>query len=331
MDIDAFVGAHGEEWRRLEFLVERRSRLTGPEIDELVDLYQRAATHLSTVQSSVPDPALVGRLSSLVARARSAVTAAHTPAWRDAARFFVVTFPATAYRVRWWWLATALGSCAVAAAVGLWVTFNATARTAFAPPEQIRQLVEHDFEDYYSENPAASFAFEVWTNNVWVAAISLAFGILLGLPTLYVLFANALNVGLSGGFMFAYGKGDVFFGLIIPHGLLELTAVFLAAAAGVRLGWTVIDPGRRSRAFALAREGRVTAGIAVGLIPVLAISGAIEAAVTPSGLPTWARVGVGIAAETIFLGYVLVLGRRAVRAGETGDVSHGPDTAPATG
>lgn len=330
MDVDAFVAAHRADWSRLEALVDRRSRLSGAEVDELVELYQRAATHLSVVRSSVPDPALVGRLSSLVARARSAVTGAHAPAWRDAARFLAVAFPAGAYRVRWWWLGSALGSCAIAAVFGIWVALNSEARTAFLPPDEIRQLVVHDFENYYSEFPAASFALEVWTNNVWVAAISLTFGILLGIPTLYVLFMNALNLGVSGGFMFAYSKGAVFFGLIVPHGLLELTAVFLAAAAGLRLGWTVIDPGHRSRGHALAREGRAAVGIAIGLVPVLAISGAIEAVVTPSGLPTWARAGVGIVAEVLFLAYVVVLGRRAVRAGETGDVPDGPDTAPTT-
>ena len=67
--------------------------------------------------------------------------------------------------------------------------------------------------------------------------------VLLGIPIPYILWQNAANVGVTGGLMVAYGKGDVFFGLITPHGLLELTAVFLAAAAGMRLGWTVVAPG----------------------------------------------------------------------------------------
>ena len=74
MDIDAYVAAHRGEWQRLEQLLHRsgglRSRRTGAEVDELVTLYQRVATHLSVVRSASPDPALVGRLSSLVARAR---------------------------------------------------------------------------------------------------------------------------------------------------------------------------------------------------------------------------------------------------------------------
>ena len=52
MDVDAFVLAHRPTWDRLEQLVKRRRRLTGAEVDELVDLYQRVSTHLSMVRSA---------------------------------------------------------------------------------------------------------------------------------------------------------------------------------------------------------------------------------------------------------------------------------------
>ena len=73
MDLDAFVAEHEAEWRRLE-LLSRRRRLSAREADELVVLYQRAATHLSAVRSRMPDPSLVARLSRLVLTARAAVT-----------------------------------------------------------------------------------------------------------------------------------------------------------------------------------------------------------------------------------------------------------------
>lgn len=63
MDLDVFVSAHRAEWDRLDALLGRRRRLTGAEADELVTLYQRAATHLSVIQSAAPDPQLTGRLS----------------------------------------------------------------------------------------------------------------------------------------------------------------------------------------------------------------------------------------------------------------------------
>ncbi len=318
MDVDAYAAAHGAEWRRLELLLQR-SRLSGPEADELVALYQRVATHLSVIRSSSPDPALVGRLSTLVARARSAVTGAHNPAWRDAARFFTVGFPAAVYGSRYWSAGAAVASLALAWLIAAWVAGNPEVQGAIAAPEEIRRLVEQDFEAYYSSAPAGSFAARVWTNNAWIAAVCLVSGILV-VPVVYVLWANVLNLGVAAGLMASAGRLDLFFGLITPHGLLELTAVFVAAGAGLRLGWAVIDPGPLPRAQAVAARGRATVGMALGLTVVLLVSGVIEAFVTPSGLPTWARVGIGVLAELAFLGYVAGLGRRAVRAGETGDV-----------
>jgi uncharacterized membrane protein SpoIIM required for sporulation len=323
VDIDAYVAAHRREWDRLDELVRRRGGLTGAEVDELVERYQRVATHLSVVRSSLPDPALVGRLSSLVARARSVVAGAHTPAWKELARFFIVGFPAAVYRARWWWVPTAIICCLAATVVGWWVATTPEVQATIAAPAQVRELTREggQFESYYSSNPAASFAFQVWTNNAWVAALSLVTGVLLGIPVVLILFRNVLNVGVSGGLMAAAGRLDVFFGLIAPHGMLELTAVFIAAGTGLRLGWAVIDPGPSARGDALAREGRAAVGMALGLGVVLLVSGVIEAFVTPSGLPTWVRIGIGLAAEILFLTYVFVLGRRAVSAGETGDVT----------
>ena len=94
----------------------------------------------------------------------------------------------------------------------------------------------------------------------------------------------------------------------------------MAAGTGLRLGWTVIDPGPLSRRAALAQQGRAAIGLAIGLAMVLFVSGVIEGFVSPSGLPTWARIAIGVLAEAAFLTYVYVLGGRAARAGDTGDV-----------
>ncbi|MFC7386823.1 stage II sporulation protein M [Sphaerisporangium rhizosphaerae] len=329
MDIDAFVSVHKPTWDRLETLVRHRGSLTGPEVDELVDLYQRVATHLSIVRSG-SDQLLVGRLSALVARARSAVTGAHTPAWREFIRFFTVSFPVVAYRARWWWAGSAAVFLAVSVVLGVWVARNADVQAAIAGPEQIKQLVEHDFADYYSEHPAGAFAGQVWINNAWVSMQVIAMSVLLGIPIPYILWQNAANVGISAGLMASRDRLDIFFGLITPHGLLELTAVFLAAAVGMRLGWTAIDPGPRKRAEALAEQGRAVVSVALGLVVVLLVSGLIEALVTPSPLPTWARIGIGVLAEAAFLAYVVYFGRRALHAGESGDLERTPDVAPST-
>lgn len=273
----------------------------------------------------------MARLSGQVARARSAVTGAPVPGWRAVARFATVSFPGMAYRARWWWLGAAAGSVLVAVLLGWWVARSPLVQASLLPQSAVRGLVNHQFRGYYSQYAASSFAAKVWTNNVWAAALALVFGVLLGVPTLVILFENAVNVGIEGGLMIANGKAAEFFTLILPHGMLELSAVFLAAGAGLRLGWCVIDPGPRPRRQALAEEGRASVTIALGLIVVLLVSGAIEAFVTPSPLPSWARITIGAVAEVAFLAYVLAAGRRAVRAGQSADLLEAPDTVPVSG
>ncbi|MGW8558058.1 stage II sporulation protein M [Streptomyces tubercidicus] len=322
MDLDVFVTAHSAEWDRLETLLGRKRRLTGAEADELVALYQRTTTHLSLLLSSAPDPTLTTRLTSLVARARSTVTGARKASWRDTARFFTTAFPAAVYRLRHWWIPTAILSTVVAALIGWWIAAHPEVQAAIGAPADLRAMTRPggQYETYYSSHPAASFAAQVWTNNAQAVALCLVLGAFAGLPVLWILFQNMLNLGAGIGLMSSAGRLDTFLGLILPHGLLELTAVFVAAGIGLRLGWTLIDPGPRTRRTALAEEGRSALGVSIGLAAVLFISGALEGFVTPSGLPTWARIGIGTAAELAFLLYVYVLGGRAVRAGATGDV-----------
>jgi uncharacterized membrane protein SpoIIM required for sporulation len=329
VDVDAFTAAHQVEWDRLSLLIRRRRHMTGDDADELVRLYQRASTQLSQLRGSAgADPARVARLATLVARARSAVTGTQASSWAMVARFALRDFPAAIYRARWWWLGAAAGSILIAVATAWWIARSPSVQGALLPPAEAKALVQQQFQGYYSASPASAFAAKVWTNNVWVAAQALIYGILLGIPTLLVLLENAINLGVDGGFLFAHGKGVLFFSLILPHGMLELSAVFLAAAAGLRLGWTVIDPGSRPRGQALAEEGRAMITITLGLIVVLGVSGLIEAFVTPSPLPTWARISIGAVAVTAFVSYALILGRRAVLAGQTGDIQEAPELVP---
>jgi uncharacterized membrane protein SpoIIM required for sporulation len=331
VDVDAFVAAHQAEWARLDNLVRRRRRLSGTEVDELMASYQRAATHLSILRTAGHDPALVGRLSVTVARARAAAVAgAHSSGWRSVGRFFAVSFPLSAYRNRWWWLGTAAGSLVLAALVGWWLARTPAVLTSLGTtPQQQSQYVYHEFRQYYSQYNGQSFGSEVWTHNSLLAAEMLISGIFLGIPTLLLLLDNALDLGVAGELMVTHGRGTEFFALILPHGMLELSSVFLAAATGLRLGWTIIDPGPRPRAQALAEEGRAGITIALGLVATLLVSGSIEAFVTPSSLPTWARILVGGCVEALFLCYVLVVGKRAARSGWSADMEDAPDVLPA--
>nr|WP_246253461.1 stage II sporulation protein M [Isoptericola chiayiensis] len=295
----------------------RRRRLDGAEADEIVRLYQAVATHLSTVRSAAPDPATVSRLSDLLGRARTRISGAHEPAWSDVVRFAVVSVPAALYRIRWWTVWVTVAFLAVALLAGFRVALDPDALASMGTPAEQEQYVSEAFASYY--DPQLSFAAMVWTNNAWICAQLVAFGVT-GLWPVYVLLLNAVNVGAAGGLMAEHGELGLFLQLIAPHGLLELTCIFVAGAAGLRLFWAWVAPGPRRRAVALAAEGRALVTVAVGLTGALALSGLVEGFVTGSGLAWWLKIAIGAVALGAFLAYALVLGRRAVRAGETGDL-----------
>ncbi|RNL61149.1 stage II sporulation protein M [Nocardioides marmoriginsengisoli] len=318
MDLDAYVIAHRHEWERLEVLTRSR-RLTGAEGDELVDRYQQVATHLSVVRTSAPDPQLVAYLSAILSRARNRSVGTRVTSWRNVVRYFTEVFPAALYRLRWWWLGTMAANVVVIAVMMLWLLEHPNAEQTLMSREAVDSLVNHDFADYYSNYAASEFALQVWINNAWVAALCLALGVL-GVPVIYLLFTNIANVAVIGAIMTRHDHAMEFWGLLLPHGLLELTAVFVAAGVGLKLFWSWIEPGAQTRTQALAQNGRTAATVALGLVVVLMISGAIEGFVTPSGLPTWARLAIGIAAEVVFFTYVFTLGRNAYARGQTGDI-----------
>ncbi len=319
MESDRVMRERADSWRRLDRLARRRN-LSGAQADELVELYLAAGADLTRLRSVGADPATAARLSGVLARTRTVLTGTRTPAWRTVTGFLLVGFPVTVYRAGRWALWSAAGSLALAALIAVWVRRDPEVMGSLGTPAELHQLAYADFQGYYSTDSAAAFGASVWTNNAFLAAQCLVVGVLL-VPVVLILAANAANLGVSAAVLSSFDRLGLFFGLITPHGMLELTAVFIAAGAGMRLGWSWIDPGPLSCGQSLARTGRATVRAALGLTLVLAVSGFLESVVTPSPLPTWARVGLGSLVELAFLAYVVVLGRRGLAAGADGDLA----------
>jgi uncharacterized membrane protein SpoIIM required for sporulation len=330
MDIDRFLASHGPSWARLGDLTKRAggggNRLSADELDELICLYQRTSAHLSYAQTNFSDPGLVARLSQLVAGAGAVIYGSRPRTWRSFGQFFTTTLPAALWRLRGAVLISALLTFGPALAVGAWLANSPRAIDATAPAAVREAYVNEDFASYYSSQPAAAFATEVYTNNVRVAATAFAGGILACVPTMYLLVTNGASLGQAAGLFTAAGQWTKFWGLILPHGLIELTSVVIAGAAGLRLGWAVIDPGDRTRAAAVADEGRRAVVIVLGTVLTLLVAGLIEGFVTGSGLPTGLRVALGVAVEVTFLAYAVILGRSAAARGYTGALGEGEKT-----
>ncbi|GAA2516087.1 stage II sporulation protein M [Rarobacter incanus] len=316
MDLDAFIAVRKPRWERLDVLAKSR-RLTGRESDELVSLYQQVATDLSVVRSRAADPGTITQLSERLLRARARIAGSRSATWSDVSRFFAVSLPAAMYRVRWWTLAVTVGVSAIAVIVAIWVANTPEGLASIGSAQERENYVYNQFASYYE--PGFGFASKVWTNNAWIATQCVAFGIT-GLWPIWALFQNAVNIGAVAGLMAAYGELGTFFSLITPHGLLELGSVFMAGGAGLKLFWTIVDPGPRPRSLALAQEGRSLFTVAIGLSCTLLLSGIVEGFVTGTALPTWAKIVIGSAVFGAVVAYIAIFGRRAIKRGETGDL-----------
>jgi uncharacterized membrane protein SpoIIM required for sporulation len=318
MDIDALSAARRERWARLAELSTGRT-FTGAEADEMTRLFQQTAGDLAAVQSSAPEPGLISRLSILLAGARIWMTGSHAPSLSDLTRIVTRELPAALYRVRWWAVGISVGFLCLALVTAVHTLGSPGALELVGTAQERAAIAQQEFENYYSTYDGGSFAAQVWTNNWLIAAVCIAAGIS-GFFPVWIVYQNAVSVGVLAAIMAEHGLLDLFFQLISPHGLLELSAVLVSASVGLRLFWTMLVPGARTRVRALAQEGRAAITIGLALIVVLLASGLIEAFVTPSGFPWAVKDAFGIIVAAAFWLYIFVVGRAATAEGATGDV-----------
>lgn len=324
-NLDSYVLANTPQWERLEELVKkasnRGSRLESEELDEMLALYQRTSSHLSHVRSTYGDPLVMARLTRVVASARAVIYGAQPRAGGALRGFFLDTFPAAVWNARKAIFISALAFFIPAIASGVWIANSPSAIDALITPALREAYIETEFEAYYSSAPAAEFSTQVLINNIRVSFLAFVAGIAWAIPTTFLLAFNGALVGQAAGLFHDAGEAGRFWGLILPHGLLEITAIIVAGGAGMKMGWALVVPGDRSRSQALTEEAQRAASIIIGLVIVFIIAGLIEGFVTPSPLDTWARVSIGVAAFSAFWAYVLGLGPTAASKGHTGAIT----------
>jgi len=315
MDIDAFVVRNQGAWSRLGALTAQARKprtLSAEQLDELVGLYQRVGAHLADARVTYAgDQALVGRLTLLVTDAHSVLYSQRDVELQRSLRSFATsTFPAAVYRIRWFIVASTALTAIPWAVFNVWLAVSPRAVSASGPATLRDAYIHGDFENYYRSGSASSFANQVFWNNVRVAILAFAAGILLCVVTAILLAYNGANVGIAGGLFTNVGEWQKFWGLILPHGLLELSAVIVAGGAGLRIGWTVIDPGDRTRLSALAEEGRRAGTVVMGLVVAFLCAAMIEGFVTGQPWPTSMRLAIGVLAFTAFWGWTIAFGVR---------------------
>jgi len=144
----------------------------------------------------------------------------------------------------------------------------------------------------------------IFTNNIKAGFFAFALGITFGIGTLWALLYNGFMLGSLGALLAQKGAALRFWSLILPHGILELSAIFICGAAGLIIGYSLINPGVYSRRDSIAIRGKIGIRLVCGTLPIFIIAGLIEGFLTPSTLPAYAKFLVAAATLLILACYL---------------------------
>jgi uncharacterized membrane protein SpoIIM required for sporulation len=315
VDIDTFIAKYRPDWERLERATRSEAalaRLPGPELDGIVALYLRVSGHLAEAQGRYGDPQLVGYLTSVVSRAHGAIYGGRSRSVPELASALTVRYRKAVRRTApFVWVSAALFLGVLFLALA-WVATSPEARAGILPPgaeEAVRNVAGERAD--FGIGPAA-LSTAIFLNNIQVAFLGFALGLALGVGTVWVLLLNAVNIGVIAGAYHAFGQAGTFWALVLPHGLLELTAIFIACGAGLRMGWSVIAPGDRPRRRAVAEEAREAVLVVAGVIPAFVLAGLIEGFLTFSAVPTPIQLLTGVVVWVAYVSFLLWPARRPI-------------------
>jgi uncharacterized membrane protein SpoIIM required for sporulation len=316
MTLDRFQRERGDGWRSLEDALARAGgrpeRLGAAGVLELGGLYRAAAADLALARRLFPGDPLTARLEALVVRARQVVYA-------DVGRRRSVA----AFVTRGYWRLVADRRLALAVAGALlvggavfafvWGVLDPDAAAGLVPGAFIDGADPPRGDRGLSASESAAFSSEIFTNNIQVTFLSFAAGLLFAVGGAYLLVYNGLILGAVLGVAAANDNFGQLTRLVVAHGVLELSCIVVAGAAGLRMGWALVSPGPLTRRAALAAQARPAMAIVLGTAPWLVVAGLVEGYVSPAG---WGGAGpyvVGFALGGLFWG--LLAWRGTTRAG----------------
>ena len=198
---------------------------------------------LAVAQRDFPDDQLTLWLNGLASRAHLRLYRAPAPSWRRLGQFFWTDFARRFRAARPYLLVSALLLFGPALAAYLAALLDPTLREALVPA-RLRQVMESG-TTWTDMQPAMrpGMATLIFTNNIQVAFLAFAGGVLCGLGTVFVLVSNGLSLGAVLGAAQFYGVAPLLWSFISPHGYLELTCIVIAGAAGLMLGNALLRPG----------------------------------------------------------------------------------------
>jgi uncharacterized membrane protein SpoIIM required for sporulation len=308
------LNARRPNWQELERFcawmeASWRRPLPSGAVARFAALYRGACADLALADSYQLPPATIHYLHQLVARAHNQLYRSRSfrvTAWF---RELFVHVPRRMYA----------DNCLRLALVVFWGVFLMAAGLAHRTPDFAERIVGRDMLDKMEEmhsdsvgsgtgdRGSAASGFYIYHNG-GIGLRCFAFGLFLGIGGLFETVHNAALLGAVFGHMATVPQSDNFFEFVTAHGPFELTAVVLMAAAGMRLGFSVIATGGRTRRESLRRAGMQIVPVACAGVVLFAFAAGIEAFLSPSSAPYWIKAGVAILSTLMLLFYFVFLG-----------------------
>lgn len=318
-----FRAEREDDWRRLETLLTKVGKgspkaLSDEELLALPVLYRQALSSLSVARATSLDQSLVDYLESLSARAYFLVYGVRSSLFERLGGFFGHAWPMAA-KALWRETLASFILTAIGVATAYFLTLHDPDWfSAFVPdglaggrgPAASVESMRATLYDHGGDHKGLSmFAASLFTHNSGVAIFAFALGFAFCLPTAMLM---AYNGAMMGAFLAAFGMKGLGFeagGWLIIHGATEISAVVLAGAAGLRIGWTLAFPGDLSRPAAMAQAGRQSATLMAGVVVMLFCAGILEGVGRQVIQNDFVRYGVGLATLIAWPAY-LYLPRR---------------------
>lgn len=299
MDLTSFWHTHKATWSELEQLVEKfqkKSRkVSAADIDRLTLLYKKTSAHLAYVRSLHPADELTLYLNQLVSRAHNLTYKQQAASWKQFTHFFG-THVISLVQKRLPFIGLAAFLFILGGLFGYVAVWNDPLNLYDVLPEGMAEQIDpsrlgegHDTLN----NPLISTA--IMTNNIKVAILAFVSGVTFGLFPLYLLLFNGLLVGALAATFHQAGKGYAFWAYILPHGVIELTAIFIAGGAGLYMGYRMLVPGRYSRKHQFWEAAKESGQLLLATLPLFVVAALIEGFITPSTtLSLEAKYGVAV-------------------------------------